>query len=157
MKSNHLASEFKMVYIRLFESGLNYSQNSLCTYTRNGEHNSCVWLFGHIGYIADSMILRPWGEHEKHSLITDANFGFSSKNGKQNPIIGMSDVVNQVKSIFRIGMMKLSEDNAEYFLSSRSSIPQHCQSDIHLVVHGIQDIAYHCGQIGFILTGKTCR
>lgn len=151
---NHLSCEFEMLRKRLFNSNDYNKLRKFCVYTRNGEHNSATWLVGHAGFIADIMILKAWDSHGKCDLIIDKNFGFSS-NGKTSIQLPFNEVYGQVSSIFNDVRSRLAEENCEHFLTLRSSYPEHCISDKHLVIHAIQDIAYHLGQLNFIISGKT--
>ena len=156
MTQNHLAGEFHMLRIRLFDFNAFTKYSKFSNYTMNGEHNSPTWLIGHIGYIADIMILKAWEDQGRHHLIIDKNFGFSS-NGKSDIQMPFPQVFNQVLAIFNNVKIRLAEQNCEKFLSEKSSYPNNCSSDKQLVIHAIQDIAYHLGQLGFIISGKTLR
>ena len=66
---NHLHSELEWLSYRLFSSKSFAKRSRIATYTRNGEHNSVIWLYGHIGFIIDDLILRCWKENGKNSFI----------------------------------------------------------------------------------------
>jgi len=154
--NNVLASELRFMHRRLFESDWLSAASETADHTRNGEHNSCKWLYGHIGFITDDLILRAWQLNGSSQIITTDNFGYDS-DGKKDVEISFFDIQRETSRLILMCTDKLNQDGVANRLALQSSLSQNFETDLHVVVHAIQDIAYHSGQVSLIANGKTAK
>ena len=66
-------------------------------------------------------------------------------------------VFDNVKKMLVCALDKISGDEVESLLRRQSSLPKYFQTDLHMVIHAIQDISYHSGQLSYIIGGNTLR
>ena len=151
----NLHGELRFISKRLQEAAVSVDANH-SNATSNGLHNSPAWLVGHCTFILNELVLKTLGETLELQCDYGHSFGFGSKKTETLPI-SYEQIVNDFSAIANATVAALASVNPDDLIKENAS-PDSFKSNHDLVVHVLQDISYHTGQLRFfnmLYTGQT--
>ena len=122
----------------------------LCSFSGNGRFNSPKWIVGHSTFISYDLIGRAFGMANDMPSGYIKLFGYDSSKGDALAYPDSRSLVSEYLHAGRKVFRHLKNNLDLSALIGRKSYYNSFENDLHMIIHGISDLAYHCGQLGII-------